>query len=59
MVYGEHTLDKEGNIVCKCGKADHFLLKVHIDMEDKAISEYRCANCGNIIQVHTKREMLW
>lgn len=57
MVIGEHTLDEKGNVVCKCGCKDKFKMTCHIDKVDKAITNYQCSNCGNVVTVETQREM--
>jgi len=59
VVIGEYTEDKDGNVICKCGRKDNFKLASHIDMVDKAVSNYQCQNCGNVITIETKRDTSW
>lgn len=59
MIYGEHTVNEDNKIVCKCGRADCFQLTLHMDMTDRAVSKYKCTNCGNVVEIHTEREMPW
>lgn len=54
-IYGEYTLDEKERVVCKCGKSDSFQMIAHFDMTDRAISQYRCVNCRNAIEVESKR----
>lgn len=56
-IYGEYTLDEKERVVCKCGRSDSFQMIAHFDMTDRAISQYECTNCGNIIETELKREV--
>lgn len=56
-VTGEHTVDKDGNIICKCGKSNAFKMTFHIDFTDRACTTYVCQNCRNVIGVTVHREM--
>lgn len=59
MVNGEHTIDKDGHVVCKCGRADCFRMITHIDFTDRAVTNYQCSNCGNVVEIVAEREMPW
>ena len=46
---GGFSFDEEkGQVVCKCGETE-FEGFMHMDMTTKAVNNYRCTGCGNII----------
>lgn len=58
-VFGEHTMDENGNVICKCGESCMFKMVHHIDFADKAVTQYVCQNCGNVIETEEEREIPW
>ncbi|WP_142415447.1 hypothetical protein [Hathewaya massiliensis] len=54
FVYGDNFHLGEKGVVCDCG-SDKFKSGAHIDCTDKAINNYICTNCGNLIGTESYR----
>ena len=61
FVYGnKFHFDKDNNVTCNCGEKK-FKTTQHMDMTNKAITNYVCTKCGNVFGVESYRtgEDLW
>jgi hypothetical protein len=53
---GDFTVNEEkGKLVCGCG-SDEFQGFMHMDMTKKAVNNYKCTGCGNIIGTEIYRD---
>lgn len=50
---------KKKNVVCTCGEKNAFRMVAHFDFPDKALTNYKCMNCGNVIETVVEREETW
>lgn len=58
-IHGKYNLDEDKNVVCTCGEKNMFQMVAHFDFSDKAVSNYKCMNCGNVIETVVEREVPW
>lgn len=55
-VFGEHTMDEDGNVVCKCGVKFMFDMINSTEYATKIVKEYKCQSCGNIILIEIEKD---
>ncbi len=54
FVFGK-VIPGEKGFVCECGN-DQFKSGVHLDYSHKAVNNYRCVKCGNVIGTEYYRD---
>lgn len=53
---GDFTInEEEGKVVCGCGE-EKFEGFMHMDMTKKAVNNYKCTGCGNVIGTEIYRD---
>lgn len=58
-IHGKYTLDEDKDVVCTCGEKNMFWMVAHFDFPDKALTNYKCMNYGNVIETVVEREETW